>query len=360
MNRLANNNKSHLNAEQKRKYILLRMIFIICMLIFAILFALFFYLQIRVLWIFNIFCFSILILNFFLIKKEKFLLSLQLTVLVIIAHSMFDSYCLGWKSNFWLYLITSGMIIVNSLSLKIKWKILEVVLFSALLIALYILTGNGSQVYTIRPEILEAISIYNIITAVFTLLFISFFNFMETDSLQKKLKDLSEIDSLTGAYNRRFFNHYLDIEIRRMVSQLQYKLDGRVNFGIAMLDVDNFKEINDQFGHLIGDNVLMDIARIVKSVLFERDILCRYGGDEFVILYTSTSREGAILANEKIRKIVDNHTFFLNQDHPMKHITISIGFANFDEEPDIYKLLDLADKRVYKAKKNGRNQVISD
>ncbi|MBN2545351.1 MAG: GGDEF domain-containing protein [Spirochaetes bacterium] len=283
---------------------------------------------------------------------------LQITVLVIIIQSMFAAYLLGWESNFGLYLITSGIIIVNSLSMNLKWKIIEASLISFLLILLYLNTRNNFHIYAIKPMIIETVGLLNIINVAFTLLFMSFRNFVQNDFLQKELKDQSEKDGLTGAYNRRFFNEYLDIEIRRQNSQIKYKLNRNVNFGIAILDIDNFKKINDEFGHLAGDDVLVDVVRIIKTALFERDILCRYGGEEFVILFTSTSREGAIKAIEKIRKLVEDNYFYLDEKNPKKQMTISIGFASFDEESDIYKLLELADKRLYKAKQTGKNQVI--
>jgi len=212
----------------------------------------------------------------------------------------------------------------------------------------------------INPAILEAIGLFNIINVLFTLLYMSFRNLVQNEFLRKELKDQSEMDGLTGTYNRRFFNKYLDIEIRRLNSEIKYHVNTEVNFGIAMLDIDNFKKINDEFGHLIGDNVLTDIVRIIKTALFERDILCRYGGEEFVILFTSTSREGAVKAIEKIRKLVDGNYFYLDENNPKKHLTISIGFATFSEQSDIYKLLELADKRLYKAKQSGKNRVIID
>jgi diguanylate cyclase (GGDEF)-like protein len=184
-------------------------------------------------------------------------------------------------------------------------------------------------------------------------------NFVENDLLRRRLEEMSEMDMLTGTYNRRFFNRYLDIEIRRNASQIRYGLQGEVNFGIAMLDLDDFKLVNDGYGHLAGDDVLSDVAHITKAALFERDILCRYGGEEFVILFTATSREGSVRAIEKIRKLVEDHQFFPSTSSPGIHITISIGFASFDEESDIYRLLDLADKRLYEAKTAGKNRVIS-
>jgi diguanylate cyclase (GGDEF)-like protein len=193
----------------------------------------------------------------------------------------------------------------------------------------------------------------------FAIFFMEFQNFMENDILKKWLEDMSEIDMLTGAYNRRFFNKYLDIEIKRHMSLMKYGQVREVNFGIAMIDIDNFKRINDMYGHLVGDAVLANVARIIRAALFERDIFCRYGGEEFVVLFTSTSRPGAMTAMKKVVKTVEDYEFRQNEESPGTHVTVSIGFAHVEEESDISKLLDLADKRLYAAKNAGKNTVVS-
>jgi diguanylate cyclase (GGDEF)-like protein len=266
---------------------------------------------------------------------------------------------LGWTSYFGLYLVASAIVVVNSFTLKLRLKILEVTFISICFLALFILTGGGFRIFAINPTILDAIGLFNIVTVISALLFLSVRNFMETDRLRQQLEEMSEMDLLTGTYNRRFFNKYLDIEIRRNASQIKYGLQGEVNFGIAMLDIDDFKLINDNYGHLVGDDVLTDIAHIIKAAVFERDILCRYGGEEFVILFTATSREGAIRAIEKIRKLVADHQFYPDKEAPGIYITISIGFASFNEESDVYRLLNLADQRLYQAKRAGKNCVVS-
>src|SRR4030042_4969472 len=105
------------DLEQQRKYVLLLTLLIICFSVFALLIGLFIYLKILALWIFNIINCCIMLFNYFLIKRKRFLSALQITVLVIIVHCMFAAYCLGWNSNFGLSLLTSGIIIVNSLFL---------------------------------------------------------------------------------------------------------------------------------------------------------------------------------------------------------------------------------------------------
>ncbi|MDR3595509.1 MAG: diguanylate cyclase [Clostridium sp.] len=180
--------------------------------------------------------------------------------------------------------------------------------------------------------------------------------------LNIKLKRLSEIDVLTGVYNRRFFNEYYENEIIRVLNQGDLKQDDKykMNFGIAILDIDNFKKVNDKYGHMAGDSVLKQFAQIIKTATLSRDIVCRYGGEEFVIIFTKISREKAIRTAEKIRVEVEKHQFLFNEEIKDVHITVSIGFASFDEDCGTEKnnVLMLADERLYNAKTTSKNKVI--
>ena len=188
----------------------------------------------------------------------------------------------------------------------------------------------------------------------------------ELKELNEQLKRLVERDGLTGIYNRRFFNEYFDIEVRRAMNFLKHKIqlipnhDNDMNFGLAMLDIDNFKHINDTYGHLTGDSALKQIIEIIERNIFSRDVLFRYGGDEFALLLTKTSNRGIFQAAEKIRKEIDEHIFIFGAEHQQQHVTISVGLVTFDEivNKDSEGILKLADDRLLKAKNNGRNQIV--
>jgi diguanylate cyclase (GGDEF)-like protein len=187
----------------------------------------------------------------------------------------------------------------------------------------------------------------------------------EIQTLNEELKKLAERDGLTGIYNRRFFDQYLEIEVRRAKNRFQFKtaaLEAKhdMNFGLAIVDVDEFKKINDTLGHLFGDAALMAVVEEIRKCIFSRDVFCRYGGDEFVILFTRTSREGILLAAEKIRKSLEAHEFRLKEDAPAHRITISMGVVVFDDVPGISsdEILKLADDRLLAAKQGGRNKVV--
>ena len=189
----------------------------------------------------------------------------------------------------------------------------------------------------------------------------------EIELLNKDLKRLADYDGLTGVYNRRFFDEYFGIEVKRANNWLEYKarleppIKNDMNFGIAMIDIDHFKKINDQFGHAVGDNALIQVVEIMKNNIFTRDVLCRYGGDEFVLLLTKTSNQGILQAVEKIRKEIDEHTFILDDEGLIcLHLTVSIGLVKLDEvvEAGSDVTLKLADNRLLQAKSQGRNRIV--
>ncbi len=176
-----------------------------------------------------------------------------------------------------------------------------------------------------------------------------------TSELQEKnkyLKTLADMDGLTGIYNNRYFQGALDKELSR-TSRKKYHL------ALVMIDVDHFKRFNDEYGHLVGDFVLTEISRIMKSQLREYDTLARYGGEEFVLILPETNEEDAFLVAEKIRSAVEKAT--LREDGKAYHVTASFGLAAIQGEEEGMaaktELISMADQALYDAKKKGRNQT---
>lgn len=184
--------------------------------------------------------------------------------------------------------------------------------------------------------------------------------------MNEDLRRQAERDGLTGIYNRRFFNEYFEIELKRARgflehrSQLEPVSGNAMNFGLALIDIDHFKQVNDRYGHLVGDAAIKQVTEIIEQNIFSRDVLCRYGGEEFALLLTKTAPEGLHQAVEKIRREIDEHTFGFEPDRAAHHITVSMGLVNFEEVQDrgSEEILKLADDRLYRAKRLGRNRII--
>lgn len=170
-------------------------------------------------------------------------------------------------------------------------------------------------------------------------------------NLYKKVHDLAIMDGLIGIYVRRHFLERLNEEIPRA---RRHKL----KLSMLMIDLDHFKQCNDTYGHLVGDIVLKDIAKIMKEHIRQVDLLGRYGGEEFVIALPDTGGNSAARAADRIRRSVENHRFKAYDETIT--MTISVGVATYPEDgDDAAVLIDRADQALYKAKAQGRNRVIS-
>lgn len=157
---------------------------------------------------------------------------------------------------------------------------------------------------------------------------------------------MTYVDSLTNSMNRRAYN----IKIEELLS-----LYSRYNtvFSMIMLDIDDFKKINDDYGHRIGDNVLINLVQLIKSKIRQNDILYRVGGEEFIILCEQTSIDEVIVISEKIRKSVEKDLKTLED----KNITISIGVSEVMQNDTENEIFTRVDKLLYQSKANGKNQV---
>ncbi len=161
--------------------------------------------------------------------------------------------------------------------------------------------------------------------------------------LNKKLEELAHKDALTGINNRRELYH-----ISTTLIALSKREKSTIS--VAMLDIDNFKEINDTYGHDVGDEVLKNLANLIKKNIRDSDIFVRYGGEEFVLLFPNTALNQAFITLEKIRMLVEMECMTKNIS-----ITVSIGVVAFKE--DIDKSIKRADKAMYRSKENGKNRV---
>ncbi len=165
-------------------------------------------------------------------------------------------------------------------------------------------------------------------------------------ALSEKLSTMAYTDSLTQIYNRLHFAHFLDAEIDKV------KRYGGT-FSIIFFDLDYFKEVNDNYGHLAGDEVLEKVTEIVAKANRSADIFARYGGEEFIILTPETNLSGALIHAERLRNDIEQYEF-----KNVGHISSSFGVAEFDpDKDDVDSLLARADKALYMAKEYGRNRV---
>jgi len=168
--------------------------------------------------------------------------------------------------------------------------------------------------------------------------------------LYKEVQELTITDSLTQIFSRRHFLERLEEEIRR-----SKKL--KLNLSFLMIDIDRFKDFNDRYGHLVGDAILREIAKLIKETIRQIDFIGRFGGEELCITLAETDKEQARFAAERIREIIDLSRIKA-YDEELK-VTVSIGVSTFPIDAENWKILiENADKALYAAKQSGRNKVM--
>nr|WP_321267869.1 bacteriohemerythrin [uncultured Sulfurimonas sp.] len=175
---------------------------------------------------------------------------------------------------------------------------------------------------------------------------------LEIQQQQKKntqLEEMAFIDPLTGTINRRKFEELSQKELERST---RYKSD----LSFLMLDIDHFKNINDTYGHAVGDEVLKHFASICLNMVRNIDIVARVGGEEFIVMLPETASKGAFIFAERFRKEIFDSTVIIEDDKI--NYTVSIGISMLNDDQSVNTILQRADKALYKAKESGRNRSI--
>ncbi len=199
-------------------------------------------------------------------------------------------------------------------------------------------------------QILYTLIINLIICAIITTA-ILYLTHMTLSRYQKKLEAMATLDKLTEIYNRQAFS----ILFKELIKEVHRRF---IPFSMVMMDIDHFKRVNDTYGHLIGDMVLRELVDIVRHQLRGSDLLCRWGGEEFVILLKECKLDDAFRMAEKIRLAVAAHPIAAGDEKI--NVTISLGVAQWNllDDKDENTIVARADQALYQAKDEGRNRCV--
>jgi diguanylate cyclase (GGDEF)-like protein len=172
------------------------------------------------------------------------------------------------------------------------------------------------------------------------------------EKILRQLYESSVKDSLTGAYNREYFGE-------RLKTEIAYATRHQTELSLLMIDVDHFKKVNDTYGHPGGDAVLVATVAAISGTLRGEDVVARYGGEEFAVILRGIELANGLTAAERVRELIAGQTV----THELKPIrcTVSIGIGSLrcTKEPSIDGLVAVADRRLYLAKRSGRNRVVA-
>lgn len=311
--------------------------------------------------IFNIFSVLTYVFCFWLMHgdREHYLAIYIITDIEVILHSFAASICVGWQFGFAQYIIAMvpvGFYICYMLELK-RYKF-TIATLSAVFSAVAFLTCKfisfiGEPIVILDNIVLELVLyVFNALCAfTFLILFSLVFIFeIKLSSNQLKhqnaiLDKLASTDPLTGLYNRRSMDIFLSQAV-----------ETESNFALIMCDIDDFKKVNDTYGHDLGDVVLKGVASITAEQVKEKGYVCRWGGEEILILLNNASEENTFRIAENIRRNVANQMFDLNEKWIHCSLTLGIAFHHSDEA--VEETITRADYKLYRGKRSGKNVVI--
>lgn len=254
---------------------------------------------------------------------------------------------------FYLYIIT-GFLLNHSLALPFIFL---------LVISIFVLSfiAGSSQIYIITvflTLVMLYIHFYIYKFANFSTLLIIFASSVFLGSYVKhiiksfhdKIEELSTTDDFTGLLNQKGFFRKLEEEYYRSTRYDK-------NFVLLMLDSDDLKRINDNYGHKYGSMVIKMISDVIKDNIRRTDFSCRYGGDEFMLCLVETDKDGGCVIADRLRSTIELNSLFTDKGKDFK-ITVSVGVSAYPDSGDrLYDIIDKADRALYQAKKDGKNKV---
>ena len=240
--------------------------------------------------------------------------------------------------------IACGSIIKLDIRSQLKWVYMSLFIIVIPALAYVMVIANHSL-------LLKTIAAYGISTSMVSLLVYFYVEYVNLSKLTyRKYKIDSLIDHRTGLNNVRQFDNELNKIINGLTDQSEITL--------LFIDIDNFKKVNDVYGHQNGDKVLEDLGKILLSTSKFSDIISRNGGEEFSVLMTDCPLEKVLEVAERIRKVIQEHKFHLLNGQSI-NITVSIGVAIYPfTVKDIQDIVEKADSALYEAKRTGRNKVV--
>ncbi len=239
------------------------------------------------------------------------------------------------------YIIIIALCIISR---SIKLVVAFTIICVALITIGYFLSPPGGTPWIVTTNRVKAI------LAVLLLASIGIWFLKQLEFLEAKLRHNASTDDLTAISNRRHIELLLDTSFQQS-SRYQSSLS------LLLFDVDHFKQVNDNFGHTVGDEVLKRIAEASKQTIRDTDYLGRYGGEEFLIIGTQSDKKGAIRMGERLRSAIEEIDFSGVADG--LEVTISVGCTSRvpTAKDTVKKVIDTADKALYQAKNNGRNRT---
>lgn len=284
---------------------------------------------------------------FFVFKKKKYYLYALLCGNEFFAYIIAATLMTGFSTGFCFYLI--GLCIVSffttyfSKTRNVRGTIVWAGLSLGIFLMMYFVSQYNPPFYQIDKWLeltlftTHAVAVFAFVVA-YLLVFIKY-----AFHLEKKITNESRTDELTQISNRYGLYDYFELE------------DDKSNLYLALFDIDNFKVINDTYGHITGDYILKEVAKITEATLKD-SFVCRYGGEEFVVVLKEDSKDSCFDKLETLRKNVEKETFEFNK--VKINLTITIGVVKYKDNISLEKWVELSDTKMYSGKETGKNKTV--
>ena len=346
--------------RQQRELLEYRLLYAMCLVVHSFLCIMFFYLHQNILFVFNVFSVIMYLLGTILMRETR---QVKIWVLMayieVVAHAAMCNLIVGYGYGFSIYaiMLIPIMYYVGFFSDQLNHglKFYNILTISASIIIMFsCLLSKGNNLLDVMPDrVTTKVFAVNVTFGMGFLiyastLFIQAIKRASQDLHQKneELNFFASYDTLTKLRNRRSMREILEVYDQREDA-----------YCMVLGDIDNFKKINDTYGHNCGDLVLQEIAAVITGVVGEQGVVCRWGGEEILILL-SCEKEDGIRITERIRKCVEGRS--ICYEDMTVNVSMTFGFAFYDEIEGIEKLVALADDRLYVGKENGKNQVVTE
>ncbi|MBQ4863353.1 GGDEF domain-containing protein [Pseudoalteromonas sp. MMG013] len=327
------------------KLTLLKRVAWYCLGLHALLVILFFALSIPILGLLNILSVLTWALGIYLLNIQHRSLALRLFSAEVAIHAIIVCAILGMQLGFQYYLWTVSCLLLLDNNLKLKPAVGVSVIMITLFAAMHIWFADVTYKYAYR-DWLQYVHFANVlicgIPMIFTIALIRDVTMAQRQTLTK----LAARDPLTQMYNRRY--------AQELITHAKYHCDeNHEELCIIMADIDHFKQINDDYGHAQGDEILKRVALVIASHTRPVDICARWGGEEFLIVMPNTAQVDALARVDKLRYAITHEIF----EHFDSTVTMSFGLTMWPTKVGFYEALQQADNALYTSKENGRNQV---
>lgn len=273
-----------------------------------------------------------------------------LTVVEVLLHAMLAVTLIGWDSGFHYYILLVIPVAVVSPIRPMWFKAVVTLGVMASYLTLAVAARHSTPPNALTSSVMDGLHYFNVAGMMLILLFLAGYYYKLINEAEGLLKEIATTDPLTQLRNRRSINDIIRIEYKRVVRGYQI-------LSFILCDLDHFKNINDTHGHDMGDTVLQAVSAALTVGVRDIDYLCRWGGEEFLVVLPNTELCGAILVAERLRALVADLNLACGET-PVP-VTLTLGVASSAPGESVEQLISRADAALYQGKHEGRNRVMA-